>query len=490
MILPETKAEIRRLVLADGWKIETVARRFGVHHSVVRRATRTEPASERASTPPPSALEPFKPYVVQRLSELPELTAVRLLLELRDRGFKGGIAQVRRYVAKVRTPRARKAYLRVEVGPCEQAQVDWGSFGVIRVAETQRPLSCFAMVLSYSRALYLDFALDQRMDTFLRMHERAFAFFGGVPRRVLYDNLKSVVLHHVGATVQFNPTFLQYAGHTLFEPVAAPVRYPEAKGRVENAIKYIRQSFFYGRSFSSLEDLRKQAERWRDEVANQRLHATTRERPAERLLLERPKLRAHPPHPFDTDLVLPLVVNKEARVVFDTNSYSVPHCHVGKAALLRADDSSVRILVDGAIVAEHRRCWGRRRAVEDSAHIDAMLERRTAAKGPKRRDRIASLAPECNLYLAEIARRRIDLENEVKRLTRLLERYGPDDFTQGVRKALANQAFGARFVRNYIDQHRFAQGLPEAPEPITTGNRAADELDVEPHDLGGYDELF
>ena len=204
MILPETKAEIRRLVLADGWKIETVARRFGVHHSVVRRATRTEPASERAPTPAPSALEPFKPYVVQRLSELPELTAVRLLLELRDRGFQGGIAQVRRYVAKVRTPRARKAYLRVEVEPCEQAQVDWGSFGVIRVAETQRPLSCFAMVLSYSRALYLDFALDQRMDTFLRMHERAFAFFGGVPRRVLYDNLKSVVLHHIGATVQFN----------------------------------------------------------------------------------------------------------------------------------------------------------------------------------------------------------------------------------------------------------------------------------------------
>jgi transposase len=489
MILPETKAEIRRLVLADGWKIETTARRFGVHHSVVRRAIRTEPLGERVPSPL-SSLEPFKPYVVQRLSELPELTAIRLLRELRDRGFEGGIAQLRRYVAKVRTPRARKAYLRVEVEPCEQAQVDWGSFGMLRVADTQRPLSCFVMVLSYSRALYLDFALDQRMDTFLRMHERAFAFFGGVPRRVLYDNLKSVVLHHVGATVQFNPTFLQYAGHTLFEPVAAPVRYPEAKGRVENAIKYIRQSFFYGRSFSSLEDLRQQAERWRDEVANKRLHATTRERPAERLLLERPKLRALPPHPFDTDLVLPLVVNKEARVVVDTNSYSVPHRHVGKAALLRADDTTVRVLVDGELVAEHRRCWGRRRAVEDRTHIDAMLERRTGASGPKKRDRIASLAPEGKLYLTEIARRRIDLENEVKKLLRLLERYGQEDFIHGVRKALASQTFGARFVRNYIDQHRFAQGLPEAPEPVRTGNRAADELDVEPHDLGGYDELF
>jgi transposase len=123
------------------------------------------------------------------------------------------------------------------------------------------------MVMRWSRALYVDFSLDQRMDTFLRMHERALDFFGGVPKRIVYDNLKSVVLHHVGSTVQFNPAFLAFAGHYLFEPVAAPVRYPEFKVGVEAAIKFIRHSFFYGRTFSSFDDLRMQAFDWATETS-------------------------------------------------------------------------------------------------------------------------------------------------------------------------------------------------------------------------------
>jgi len=235
MITAEMRAEIRRLVLREGWKIETVARRFAIHHSVVRRAIADAP--EGATAPPvASALEPFKPYLVERLTLHPELSATRLLLEIRDRGYARSVAILRRYVAKVRAPRAKKAYLRVETEPGEVAQVDWGSFGHMRIGQTHRPLSAFAIVLKWSRALYVDFSLDQRMVTFLRMHARAFAFFGGVPRKVIYDNLKSVVLHHVGTTVQFNPAFLAFAGHLLFEPVAAPVRYPQAKGNVEGAI--------------------------------------------------------------------------------------------------------------------------------------------------------------------------------------------------------------------------------------------------------------
>src|ERR1019366_2238228 len=118
--------------------------------------------------------------------------------------------------------------------------------------------------------IFIDFSLDQRLETFLAMHRRALDFFGGIPKHILYDNLKSVVLHHVGQTVQFNPRFLDFAGHYLFETRAAPVRYPEAKGRVESSIKYIRHSFFYGRTFASLADLRDQARSWRDQTANDR----------------------------------------------------------------------------------------------------------------------------------------------------------------------------------------------------------------------------
>ena len=118
-----------------------------------------------------------------RLAEYPELTATRLFMELKDRGYPGGLAVFRRYIRKIRVARARKAYLRIKTEPGEQAQVDWGSFGQMRIGSTTRPLSCFAMVLSWSRAMFVDFSLEQRLDTFLRMHERTFELFGGIPVR-------------------------------------------------------------------------------------------------------------------------------------------------------------------------------------------------------------------------------------------------------------------------------------------------------------------
>jgi transposase len=487
VITAEMRAQMRRLVLAERWRIETVARRFGVHHSVVRRAIRDEGAAVVPART--SKLEPFKPYIVKRLTELPELTASRLMLELRDRGFPLAITQLRRYVAQVRTPVSRKAYLRVEFEPAEQAQVDWGSFGYMRIGSAQRPLSVFAMVLSWSRAIFIDFSLDQQMETFCRMHRRALEFFGGVPRRVVYDNLKTVVLHHVGSTVQFNPRFLGFAGHYLFEATAAPVRYPQFKGRVEATIKFIRHSFFYGRSFSSLDDLRAQAATWRDHIANERIHGTTRERPRQRLLVERPRLRALPPHPFDTDIVIPMIVSKEARVRFDSNTYSVPPDLVGKTVAVRADDHRVRVMCDGVEVAGHPRCWDKRRHVEDHAHVQKLLDRRKAARGPSRRERLLDFCPEARLYLQEIARRRIRLDSEYDKLFRLIDLYGQTEVAGAIAKAVAERTFGVRYVRALCDQARFARGLGEPPEPVVTGNAAADDIDVQPHDMESYDAL-
>lgn len=488
MIGPEIRAEMRRLVLRLHWRIETVARRFGVHHSTVRRALEEGPAAGEAPVEV-GILEPYKPFIVERLTETPELSSIRLLSELKGRGYPGGVAVVRRYVARVRQPRPHKTYLRIETEPGEQAQVDWGSFGHLRVGSHQRPLSAFAMVLSWSRALFIDFSLDQRMETFLAMHRRALEFFGGVPRRVLYDNLKSVVLHHVGSTVQFNPRFLAFAGHYLFEPTAAPVRYPEAKGRVENAIKYIRTSFFYGRSFSSLGDLRSQAASWLDGTANVRLHAATRERPVDRLTVERTRLHQLPEHPFDTDLVVPTIVSREARVRLDSNTYSVPPECAGKTVHLRADAAAVRVLLDGTEVARHERCWERHRSIEEPAHLARLLERRKGAQGPKRKDRFCALSTEARLYIQEVARRRIRLDHELEKLARLVELYGETDVASGMAKALVQRTFGARYVRALIDQARFAAGLAEPPEPILTGNAAADSLEVQPHSLESYDEL-
>jgi hypothetical protein len=214
------------------------------------------------------------------------------------------------------------------------------------------------------------------------------------------------------------------------------------------------------------------------------------ERPVERLLIERPRLHALPEHRFDSDLAVPVVVGKEARVVLDTNSYSVPPGLVGKSVLVRADDTTVRVVDGTDIVAEHPRSWDRRRAFEKPEHIQELLDRRPGAKGPKSKDRIAALSEACRIYLQQISRRRIDLRSEVDKLERLVARYSEAEVIAGVEAALGARTFGARYVRAHIDQRRFAAGLGEPPEPVVTGRREADEMSVEPHGLGGYDDLF
>jgi transposase len=487
MISADVRAQMRRLVLVERLKIDAVARRFGVHHTTVRRAIADELT---APAERPSVLEPFKAYIVDRLTEHPQLTSTRLAAELRERGYVNGLAQLRRFVAKVRSPRPRKAYLRVEVEPGEQAQVDWGSFGSLRIGRTQRPLSAFAMVLSWSRALFVDFSLDMKMETFCAMHRRALEFFGGIPRRVLYDNLKTVVLHHAGSTVQFNPRFMDFAGHYLFEPVAAPVHYPEAKGKVESTIKYLRHSFFYGRSFSSLADLRGQLALWLEHTANARIHGTTRERPAERLLIERTRLRKLPEHAYDTDFVDTAVVSKECHISLDSNTYSVMPELVGKTVQVRASATEVKVLFEGKVVAEHERCWERRRRIEKPEHLAKLLERKPGAHLSRSRDRIAALCPEAPLYLRETARTRKSLKTEIDKLTRLLVRYGPKELAAGIVAAVARRTFGATFVQALMDQARFARGQAEPAEPVLTGNTLADNVVVEPHPMESYDDLI
>jgi transposase len=167
--------------------------------------------------------------------------------------------------------RACAAYLRLDTLPGEQAQVDWGNFGPIRVGSTTRLLSCFALVLSWSRACDARFALDQTRESFLRGHVEAFAALQGVPRTLLYDNVKSVVLERVGEHIRFHPRVLELAGHYHFAPQPCAVARGNEKGRVERFLGFLRHSFFAARPFRSVEDLNAQLARWIAEVAHARL---------------------------------------------------------------------------------------------------------------------------------------------------------------------------------------------------------------------------
>ena len=359
-------------------------RRFAIHHSAsVRRAIADAP--ERATAPPvASALEPFKPYLVERLTLTPELSVTRLLLEsLRYWGYPRRIAKLRRTWPKSvpRGPRKPTSAGR-DLSPGRSLK-STGLFFCTRASAKLTHL--FPLLRSCSRGSRAFGTSTSRSTSAwsissARTRGRS-PSSAASPQGVIYV-LKSVVLHHVGTTVQFNPAFLAFGGHPLFEPVAAPVRYPQAEGNLEGAINStsaLRFSmavvFMTSRTYAPRSAAG--ATKW----PGPRVHATTRERPADRLLLEKTRLRALPAHPFDTDSVVPIVVSKEARVHLDTNSYSVPHTLVGRTVHLRANDATVRVVADGEVVAEHPRRWDSRRAIESPAHIDALLAKRPGLAG-------------------------------------------------------------------------------------------------------------
>ena len=270
MISAEKTAEILRVYHAEKWKVGTISRQLGVHHDTVRRVLAQAGQAPGLEMVRPSMIEPFIAFIIQTLEKYPTLRASRLHEMVRQRGYAGGPDHFRHLIARYRRAPPAEAYLRLRTLAGEQAQVDWGHFGKLAVGRAQRTLWGFVMVLSYSRQIFLRFYFGNAMAHFLAGHVAGFEAFGGVPRVVLYDNLKSAVLERVGQAIHFNPTLLDLAAHYHFEPRPVAVARGNEKGRVERAIRFIRDSFFAAREFADLADLNTQAEHWCGGVAAER----------------------------------------------------------------------------------------------------------------------------------------------------------------------------------------------------------------------------
>lgn len=211
-------AEVRRLFYAEHWKVGTIAEQLGVHHETVERAVGVEYFANKTRHLQPSPLDPYKPFLAETLERYPRLVGTRLYRMVQDRGYTGSIRPVRRFARSIRRQGRSEAFLRRHTLPGQEGQVDWGCFGRIKVGHALRALSCFVMVLGWSRGMYARFFLDQTMESFLHGHTEAFETFGGCPRVLLYDNLKSVVLDRVGDHIRFHPRLLELAGHYHFAP--------------------------------------------------------------------------------------------------------------------------------------------------------------------------------------------------------------------------------------------------------------------------------
>ena len=288
MYTRETRVLLRHYLEQGVGKTE-LARRFGVSRRTVYHWIETgqldrdldaEAVKYKPRPPVARKLDPFKGIIEARLEAYPLLSAQRLFEEIQAAGYPGGYTQVKDYVRQVRPRPPAEPIVRFETPAGFQGQVDFATFNL-----PWGRRYALLVVLGYSRLLWLRFYPRQTMATLIRGLESAFECFGGVPQELLFDQMRSVVLSDDrlsdGALV-LNTEFLRFAAHWGFRPRACRPYRAQTKGKVERPIRYVRQSFFYGRSFLNDADLNAQAERWLQETANVRRHRTIGEAPQKR----------------------------------------------------------------------------------------------------------------------------------------------------------------------------------------------------------------
>jgi transposase len=490
MISREREAEILRLWHAEKWKIGTISAQLGVHHDTVRRVLAQAGVAEGIKTIRPSMVDPFVALIRQTLEKYPRLRASRLYEMVRQRGYAGGPDHFRHVVARYRPRPVAEAYLRLRTLPGEQAQVDWGYFGKLSVGRANRALWGFVMVLSYSRHVLLRFYFGQAMANFLRGHVAAFEVWQGLPRVILYDNLKSAVLERVGQAIHFHPTLLDLAAHYHFEPRPVAVGRGNEKGRVERAIRFVRESFFAARKFADLADLNEQAEQWCNTVAAQRRCPEDRERTVREVFeAEKTHLLSLPDNPFPAEDRVETQVARTPYVRFDLNDYSVPYTYVRRPVVVLATLDTVRVLDGLDVIATHRRSWDKGAQVEIDEHVRELVAWKRAARDHRGLDRLHRAAPHAPAFFAAVAERDGNLGATTTGLTRLLDLYGATALDQALAEALSCNAAHIQGVRQILEQQQHDRHLhPPLPVALPDDPRVRDIV-VRPHDPATYDRL-
>ncbi len=293
-----------------------------------------------------------------------------------------------------------------------------------------------------------------------------------------------------GDAIRFHPTLLAFAGHYRFEPrPVAPARGNE-KGRVERAIRYVRESFFAARTFENLDDLNTQAVQWCNGLAADRLCPAARElRVRDAFLQEQPRLLPLPENPFITDEVLPVKIGKTPYARFDLNDYSVPHTYVLRTLTIRATPTRVRIVDGTAVLADHPRSYDRGAQVEDPAHIEALVGEKRHAREHRGANRLTLSAPATTELLLRAAANGANLGSVTLGLLRLLDRYGASELQAAILDTLESGAPHPHSVRLALERRRETNNAPPPIEIRLPDHVREKDTVVQPHRLDRYDTL-
>ena len=355
----------------QGMSVSAIAQQLDLDRKTVRKYLVQPPQPYQRRHPAPCKIDPYRAFLRERWEQGVH-NASKLLEEIRDRGYTGGYSQLKLAVTPWREEGRERAFVRFETEPGQQSQMDWGHFG----NWGGRRLYGFALTLCYSRMRYVEFTQRQDVHHLLACLVHAFHYFGGVSECILTDRMKTVLIDETDGELHFNGKFLDFASYYGFVPrVCRPYR-PETKGKIDSTIRFVKQNFWPGIQFDSLEDLNRQARQWLEKV-NRQPHGTTREVPYDRLGTE-PLLRIDEQPDYDTSYMEDRRVAKDCLLSYRGNRYSVPFRHAGQTVLVRepVQGGQIQIYGQAELIAEHRLAEGRGVMVIDPAHYQGLGEHR------------------------------------------------------------------------------------------------------------------
>ncbi|MCL6648331.1 MAG: IS21 family transposase [Chloroflexi bacterium] len=370
----------------QGLSVSEIARRTGhdrkTVRSVLRRGGLPKPRMRRGGVPREKKLEPFKPYLRERMAQ-GVFNAVVLFDEIRARGYTGGMTVLRRFIRPFR-PRSLglPATLRFETEPGEQAQADFVDLRVLDGTTHQEfILRIFEYVLGYSRVLYGEFMPSEDRLHFFRGLDHAFRATGGVPRVVLTDNASALVSRRdENGQPVFAPEYLAFARHYGFTPKACRPYRAQTKGKVERDGRYLQENFLprIGPVLptSDLAELNRLLWRWLDTVANVRIHGTTHERPLDRFNRDEARaLGPLPAFPYSLDEVGVRRVSRDAVIVWKANAYEVPWPLAGRDVIVReTPEGELRVEFDGRTVLTCQVLHGQHQVLRTPAFRQGLRE--------------------------------------------------------------------------------------------------------------------
>jgi transposase len=468
-----------------GMKGRKIARTLGLSRPTVRKYLANPDITKAKPVAKESKLAPFYDHIKDLLEHWPEASAVVIKQRIDDKGYSGGLSILRQYLRAIRSKRKHKAYIRFESQPGEQMQFDWGHFGSLPYGHTQRKLYCMTVIECHSRMLYLEFTHSQNKEAMMRTLLNAFIFFNGTAAELVHDNLKTSVIERVGDIIRFNEDYLYFLSPFHIVPFACGLADASSKGKIEKGgIHYVRYNFWPCRTFSDLDDVNAQAWRWRDQVANARVHSTTNEVPVKRF--QPGALRPLPPALPDVRDSAEAKVHTDCRFKFDANYYSAPHWMVGKTLNIKADNHTVWATYKIKLISEHQRSWQRKAIIENPNHIKDLLLTRKKARQTRQQQLLFSMGEPVKLFLDALAAAGKSLSYAAGKLLQLREQFGAEAVLNAIQTASRYNAFGVDYVENILYQTaRLQSNYP----PVILQNSALNQLQLEEPNLLFYDAI-